>query len=315
MPTVLPITTAAWWCHQVSILTPLVSLWPAVCWLHTLLGSLLATSLTSLRAGWRQILVLDVILFKMIRVVSQRDERLAVVAHQLQTSLTALRCSLWLVRHSPTAVLPATALRQLELAESATERLQRLARQLLTTSQLDWQCLPLELVPRRIDQLLQQLIQELQPLASRRQIALRLVVTTDRLWVPVDAGKMTEVFLNILSNAIKFSPAGKEVVTTVGGDQDIWQVSVSDQGPGIAATQQTQLFRKFAVLVQPGQSSGQTGTGLGLYIAAQLTQLHGGTIALNSVVGQGTTVTVKLPRAEHKQVKSTAHRQQLRSHR
>jgi len=109
-----------------------------------------------------------------------------------------------------------------------------------------------------------------------------------------DPRRFEQVLNNLLSNAVKYSPSGSRVKLEISGEDDSLVVSVTDEGPGIPPDLRDQLFRPF--------SRGKTGheeipgVGLGLYVSRRIVEAHGGSIDVRSVLGEGSTFTLKLPR-------------------
>jgi signal transduction histidine kinase len=108
-----------------------------------------------------------------------------------------------------------------------------------------------------------------------------------------DSDRLDQVLTNLLGNALKYSPDGGEVRVGVGMVGEQAELSVSDQGIGIARGDQHRLFQPFGRAHQVGRSI--HGVGLGLYITAQIVERHGGTISLESKPGAGSTFRVRLP--------------------
>ncbi len=110
-----------------------------------------------------------------------------------------------------------------------------------------------------------------------------------------DRDKITQVLTNLISNAIKFTPAGGEVNIAVKPDSAEWlKISVSDTGPGIAAEQAEKIFDEFYQLQQPGERKAG-GVGLGLAISKKLVEMHGGKIWLECGIGKGSLFSFTLP--------------------
>jgi signal transduction histidine kinase len=101
------------------------------------------------------------------------------------------------------------------------------------------------------------------------------------------------VFANLLTNAVKYSPGGREIVVRVERDGAAARVQVIDQGVGVPAEALPRLFDRFYRVSETAR--GASGLGLGLYISRRIVEAHGGTIAVASVPGQGSTFTVTLP--------------------
>jgi signal transduction histidine kinase len=140
----------------------------------------------------------------------------------------------------------------------------------------------------------------LKPHALRKGISLQLDLT-EPLLLKADPAKLARLFLNLIENAIKYSPAGAKVTVSGARQGDQISVCVADTGPGIPAEHLPHLFDRFYRIDQArarnlsGERSGNSGAGLGLSIAQWLAQLHGGRIEVASSVGRGTVFTVWLP--------------------
>ena len=142
-----------------------------------------------------------------------------------------------------------------------------------------------------LEELVRQTIDSMQPLADRK--AIRLGVEADgHQDVEADRSRIRQVVINLLSNAIKFTPEGGSVRVLLSGDGRSARLEVVDTGVGIAADDQASIFEAFK---QAPAAAGLEGTGLGLTLARQLVEAHGGTIDLESEVGRGSRFTVVLP--------------------
>ena len=135
------------------------------------------------------------------------------------------------------------------------------------------------------------------PLAVRRGIALEVDVR-DGAPAWFDRALLEQAVANLLSNALKFTPSGGHVRLTGGvgggGEEARWTFAVSDDGPGIAPDEQARLFERF-YQASGARDVARPGTGIGLSLTRDIVELHGGTIALASAPGEGSTFTVRLP--------------------
>jgi signal transduction histidine kinase len=148
--------------------------------------------------------------------------------------------------------------------------------------------------PERVtlQRLVTQAVEVAQLTTTRHTIQMEL--TSEPLVVLGDAGRLEQVLLNLLTNAIRYVPADERIVVRLERVGYEARLQVQDTGPGIAATDLAQLFTRFYQGTHPAQRAGQ-GLGLGLYITKELVTAQGGRIAVESVEGQGTTFTITLP--------------------
>jgi cell cycle sensor histidine kinase DivJ len=129
--------------------------------------------------------------------------------------------------------------------------------------------------------------------ADSAGLSLRAALPPEPLDVEADARALKQIALNLLSNAIKFTPRGGQVTVTLSRQDDGLELVVADTGVGIAPEDLTRLGRPYEQAGDAGQRAG--GTGLGLSLVRGLAQLHGGDMIIESTLGEGATVTVRLP--------------------
>lgn len=144
--------------------------------------------------------------------------------------------------------------------------------------------------------LAEQAIRLLQEKAMRQRLDLRLAVEVDPGTVRVDPLRMKQVLLNLIGNSLKFTPAGGSVTLGLGRDPDGVWVKVADSGIGMKPCDIQRVLEPF-VQVDDQATRRHSGTGLGLPLAKKFIELHGGTLAVDSAPGQGTTVTIRLSSA------------------
>jgi signal transduction histidine kinase len=134
----------------------------------------------------------------------------------------------------------------------------------------------------------------MEPLAREKDITLKSDLAP--VEADVDAGAIQQALVNLLDNAIKFSPAGSEVETSLSVDEErrTWRVAVRDEGPGIAKPEQARIFERF---YRPGDELRREtqGTGIGLSLVKAIAEAHGGSVAVRSEPGQGSTFTLTSP--------------------
>ena len=224
-----------------------------------------------------------------------KDEFFALVSHELRTPLTSIIGYLELVEDDA-AALPPDIGRFLEVVDRNAKRLLRLVGDLLFVAQADAGRLSLERVAVDLGQIVADAVEAARPAAERGGVALRLEAEAVQL-VDGDRDRLGQLVDNLVSNALKFTGAGGEVVVTLRPDATgTVQLAVSDDGVGIPDAEQQHLFERFF------RSSSSTtravpGAGLGLTIAKTIVEVHEGRISLASTEGVGTTVRVRLPRS------------------
>jgi signal transduction histidine kinase len=232
------------------------------------------------------------------RAQAEKEAFLNAVAHDLGNPLTTVKGQAQLLRRRARQGRAdlATLETGLTAIEAATDRATRLIGELTDTARLEAQR-PLELKRTAIDlvALAKASITEFQAAAAGQQLHLEAgIAELVGLW---DADRLTRVLENLVANAVKYSPAGSIVVVRVDREETpdgpLAVLSVADQGVGIPAADRPHIFERFR---RGGNVAGRfAGSGLGLWGSQRIVAQHGGTIAIDSTEGKGTTVTVRLP--------------------
>ena len=184
--------------------------------------------------------------------------------------------------------------KQVETLLTSAERLFALLENLLAWSRLQRGLIHYEPQPLDLNYLASSTVEVLHAMAEQKQIALRNEIR-NHFWVNADYYMTTTVMRNLLSNALKFTPSGGEIIlSSRQGERDI-EVSVSDTGVGMTPEVIAKLFRIDAHHTTAG-TAGEHGSGLGLILCHDLARKNGGTILVESEVGKGTTFRFNLPR-------------------
>jgi len=144
--------------------------------------------------------------------------------------------------------------------------------------------------------LVDELREQMQPLAAEKEIALEVDVPDALPTLRADRAKLRRVLVNLVSNALKFTPRGGRVRLSAAAEAGQVRVSVTDTGVGIPREDLRDIFDKYAQARSRATRS-EKGTGLGLYITRQLVELHGGRIEVQSEVGKGSTFSFTIPTA------------------
>jgi signal transduction histidine kinase len=220
-----------------------------------------------------------------------KDEFVALISHDLRTPLTSIMGYLELTRGDGN--LTDDQRGYLEVVDRNADRLLRLVNDLLFVARLE--AGQLELHPSELDlaAIVRQSVSEAEPRAAAKGIALSC--NADEVpAVHADRGRIFQLLDNLVSNAIKFTPEGGDVAVSVGRVNGAVQLEVADTGIGIDEGEQRQLFERFFRASTAAQRQ-IPGTGLGLYIARAIVEAHGGSIAVDSEPGRGTSFLIDLP--------------------
>ena len=216
-----------------------------------------------------------------------KSEFVSTVSHELRTPLTAIRGSLGLLEGGGITNLPPKALNLLRIARNNCDRLVRLLNDMLDLDKIEAGKLALRAVPLEPAEVVGAALDELRPMADQRAIAL----VEDLAPVPPvtgDRDRLIQVLTNLVSNAIKFSPAAATVTVSITAVEHGVRFAVHNPGPGIAPHDMPRLFGRFQQL-DGSDRRRHGGTGLGLAIAKAIVEQHEGTIGVESDPGAGTT--------------------------
>ena len=189
------------------------------------------------------------------------------------------------------------------LARNA-ERLSKLVTDLLDISRIESDRQPLELLPQPVSALARRAAQTVEMRAQSKDIALRIDVS-GALWVSADARGLEQILVNLLDNAVKYTPPGGHVSVAASSSEGRVRIEVADDGPGIEPSHRARVFERF-YRVDPGRSREMGGTGLGLSIVKNLAESMGGRVGLDPGSPRGSVFWVLLPSASAPQLTSSA---------
>jgi signal transduction histidine kinase/CheY-like chemotaxis protein len=182
----------------------------------------------------------------------------------------------------------------LSVAERGARKLQAMVSDLLELARIGAGVARLEIVRFDLCELLAGIVEASSIHAAKAGLSLELDVPPHAVLIDADPDKVERVIANLLSNACKFSRAGKNIEIILDDEQDDIEVSVVDEGAGIAAADLPFIFGRFARGLE-GRPR-RAGAGVGLAVVKEFVELHGGTTAVSSVLGKGSRFTVRLPR-------------------
>ncbi len=227
------------------------------------------------------------------------------VSHELRTPLTSINEASDLLLDRVAGDITSRQEHLLQIIKQCTQRLIKMVNNLLDLSKMEAGMMNYEFVKASINQIIRHSLEEINLLATRKNIRLEVQIEDNLPLLKMDVEKMQVVMDNLLSNAIKFTPEGGTVriearlvrkKDRLSGAQETSYlvVSVSDTGPGIPREYQALIFEKFQG-INTGRTAESRGTGLGLSIASHIVKAHGGKIWVESTEGQGSTFSFSLP--------------------
>ncbi|HEX7408291.1 MAG TPA: ATP-binding protein [Candidatus Binatia bacterium] len=223
---------------------------------------------------------------------ARRESLVATLSHELRTPLTSLSMALDLLERSQ----PAVTLEQRTLLEAAREdvgRLHDVAQRLLDVSRIRATSIALQRQNVDLGDTIRRAIKIFTLQAQEKRITVEATIPPAGLTIVGDPTKLTWAVSNLLSNALRYTPAGGSVQVDAVSEDGRVMVSVTDTGPGIPAEQRQRIFEPFAQLAEAGEIGA---AGLGLAIVRDIVQAHGGRIHLESEIGRGSRFTLELPK-------------------
>jgi signal transduction histidine kinase len=226
-----------------------------------------------------------------------KTQFLANISHDLRTPLTAIITHAEILRDELLGPLTDRQHESVGGIIGGGRRLLEMVSEILTYARGSANQLVLSMAPLAIADVVNQVCELNESLVARKQLTLEVDISDDVPTVVADREKLTHVLGNLLGNAIDFTPAGGRVWVRArahNADRPTLLVEVGDNGIGIAAEHHDLVFQEFAQ-VDASASRQHHGTGLGLTIARKLVELHGGTIWLESVLGEGSRFYFTIP--------------------
>jgi signal transduction histidine kinase len=226
--------------------------------------------------------------------IQVRDQFLSVAAHELRTPLTSLLTYLQLLqrRAKQNGNLDERNQRVFQQMVAQALRLNKLIESLLDVARIQSGRLTIERHTIDLRMVLNGVVDEILPTLERHQ--LRLIGTDEPVMVDGDELRLAQVFVNLIQNAVKYSPRGGPIEVSIIRQQDAVSIAVRDQGLGIPKGAIGQLFQRF-FRVDGETVQHISGMGIGLFVVKEIVSLHRGTVAVESTEGVGSTFTVRLP--------------------
>jgi PAS domain S-box-containing protein len=228
------------------------------------------------------------------------------VSHELRTPLTAIKASADNMLDRLIGDLNGKQVGYLTRIKSNSDRLARLINDLLDLSTIEAGKIDLRPTNLPLVTLVKEAAESLRPVAAEKLINLTVMSADPGVIAWADRDKVIQVLMNLIGNALKFTPNRGKVTIAVAKNSAAWmQISVTDTGPGIPAEEVNKVFGRFYQIGQAGTQKTQ-GTGLGLAISKALVEMHGGKIWVESEAGKGSTFSFTLPADQPFQLESPA---------
>jgi two-component system phosphate regulon sensor histidine kinase PhoR len=217
---------------------------------------------------------------------AQKSRFVAHASHELRTPITNMKTRLYLLRRRPQDLEY-----HMSVLEDVTDRMKKLVEDLLDVSRLERGAIPLKRERLQVQSVVERAVHVQRPEAERKQQSLTLEMPEAPCYILADDGRLTQVITNLLTNAINYTPEGGSICVRVKADElsRTVLIHVEDTGVGIETDNLPHIFQPFFRVVSEVE-----GTGLGLSIAKEIIELHDGAIEVKSVIGTGSTFTVRL---------------------
>lgn len=230
------------------------------------------------------------------RLQALRDEFLSVAAHELKTPVTVIKGYAELLLQHPPAGLESRAQKALDAINRQTDRINRLVLDLIEISRLQMGQLDLRREHFDLAALVGDMVARVAPSAPHHQL---IIHAPAPVMVDADRMRLQQVIGNLLDNAIKYSPGGGRIESTIASQDGNAVVSITDRGIGIPQARQQRVFQRF-YRAHAGTPQDFGGMGVGLYISSEIIARHGGQIWFNSQETRGSTFSFSLPLASRK---------------
>jgi PAS domain S-box-containing protein len=225
-----------------------------------------------------------------------KDEFLANMSHELRTPLTSILGLSEALLEEIRDPLSEYQHKSLQIIESSGRHLLELINDILDLSKIEAGKFDFYPQPVSVDEICKSSLSFVKSQAVKKSITVTYIQDISISRIFADPRRLKQILVNLLSNAVKFTPTNGEVILQINADleQDLIKFSIIDNGIGIAAQDLRRLFQPF-VQVDSGLNRQHEGTGLGLALVQKLTDLHGGSVQVESEVGKGSRFTINLP--------------------
>ncbi len=234
-----------------------------------------------------------------------KSEFVSVVSHELRTPLTSIKTSLGLLGKGAAGTVSEKMHDLLDIALRNLDRLIRLVDDLLDLSRIESGRVAMEIRAVSLGDAARRAVEAVRAFAHEREVSIEVSAGGAAVWVRADTDRLQQIVVNLISNAVKFSPAGGRVGLRWWDEDGFVVLEVADEGPGIPADQLETIFDKFRQLERAATRK-YGGAGLGLAISRTLVDQMGGALWAESQEGKGSRFLVRLPEAEREAAPSGA---------
>ena len=228
-----------------------------------------------------------------VRLEEEKNDLVATISHELRTPMATVYGAATTLLHRDGELDREHRRKLLEMLAAEAKRLADITEEVLLTGQIDRDDVRVVQQPIDITEVVQTTIAAMEP--QLQAVSLDVDVPRELPAAAGDADRLRQVLVNLLDNAVKYSEADEISIGVASADGQVL-IAVGDEGRGIGLADQERIFEKF-YRAEPHLQHGPSGTGLGLYIARELTRRMGGSLDVTSEPGRGSTFTVALPRA------------------
>jgi two-component system phosphate regulon sensor histidine kinase PhoR len=233
--------------------------------------------------------------FELKKAAKYRQEFLADVSHELKTPIFAAQGFVHTLLDNPDEEAEIRA-KFLEKAAKSLDGLDNLVQDLLTVSQIETGAIKIDKKKMDLRALVEEIFEQVEAKAKKRGVQLKLIAQEGPVYVRADMLRISQVILNLVVNAIKYGNENGSVKVELTEKKKVIQISVIDNGPGIANEHLHRIFERF-YRIDKSRAKNSGGTGLGLSIVKHIVQAHNGKITVHSGENKGTTFEFKLEKA------------------
>lgn len=245
----------------------------------------------------RQIKVYETQIQQLKEASRSKDEFIRITNHELRTPLDVIRGNLDMILKGDTGTISDRTREYMEDVLASADRLARLVNDMLDISRIKSGRINFILEDVDIGALLGKIENEYTPITQKKQLTLKLEhVSPTPLFIFSDSARVIQIIVNLIGNALKFTPSGGTITISAQEDDDMVKVTVKDTGIGVHIEDQKKLFKQFPEIDLGAYDPGIKGTGLGLFLIHQLAQQLGGDIGMESLgLNKGSSFFFRLP--------------------